>query len=563
MKRIRKSGLIVVACLGAIGVLQAAPVIDKPAVLPEAMLSVTVSDLHGLIDGIGSVAAQVSPMMNGMMLKSMIGAQLGDPGLMGIAPGNGFAVVALDPTNIFAVVELAEVQAASFYTNVLVPKQLEAKYDDGLMIVAQTKAQVAMGVELATAVKSTLLAKRSPTLRIALQPAAIIERNDDSIQGMLAMMPVLMGQNMMQTPGTTVESAELTTQILEGEVRVLLSLADQCDSAEVVLAPKNGSIRITETFVPKAGSRLETLCNAPAINPPNPKIESGYFEGGMILFDSLIANPEALMAFVVAETELLFKEMEISDVDLSGWNSFCEKWWALLGGSLCESVGFDTESGMSVGYLMDVNDEAGALDLLKTLSQDMEPFTKLYDDLGMPMTVEFREGVREYKGIKIHQLAIQMAMTNQSEEVAAQLSEMNLTNMVYDIAITDGVMIYAMGGEKVEPLLDRLGDEAFTPAPLKARSVYPADGFYYLDLDMGKYMTSVASIMPAPWMEQVMPLLQGVEPITSAGFKAEGRVMWSINIPGDLLTKIGQVVMMIQMQQMQQGGGMPQGALMQ
>ena len=50
------------------GMAQAAPTIEKPVVLEDALLSVTVSDLHGLIDGIGSVAAQVSPMMNGMML---------------------------------------------------------------------------------------------------------------------------------------------------------------------------------------------------------------------------------------------------------------------------------------------------------------------------------------------------------------------------------------------------------------------------------------------------------------------------------------------------------------
>ena len=552
MNRIRKNGLMVVACLFVAGVLQAVPVIEEPAVLPEAMLSITASDLHGLIDGIGSVAAQVSPMMSGMMLKSMVGAQLGDPGLAGIAPGKGLAIVALDATNIFAVVEVGAAQVAA-YTNALAPQGVQFKYADGLLVVGETQEEVAKGVALGGAVKSKLLAKRSPTLRIAMQPAAIIERNNEQIQGMLQMMPMMMGQGMMQSPGATLESAQSTTKILEGELRVLLSLADQCESVELVLAPKNGSVRITETFVPKAGTRLAALCNAPALNPPNAKVQSGYLGAGAIRFDSTMANPEALMEFMVAEAEQLVSEMELSDIDLPSWISLMEKWWSICGGSFSETVGFDGD--MSVGYLMDVKDEAKTLALLKGMKQDFEPFLTLYEDLGMSMELEFKENVREYNGVKIHQFAVGMSMTNQPAEVAEELAAMNLTNMVYEIAITDGIVIYAMGEEKVETIIDRLADKAFKPVPLKALGVYPGDGFYYFDIDVGEYMAFVSAFIPDAEVQQMATLFQGAEPITSAGFKADGRVMWSINVPGNLLAKIGQAVMMMQMQQ---GGGMSQ-----
>jgi len=557
MSRVRKSGLVVVACLGIAGVLQAAPSIERPVVLPEAMLSITVSDLHGLIDGVGSVAAQVSPMMNGLMLKNMIGMEVGDPGLVGMELGKGFAVVALDTTNVFAVIELAEVQAASFYTNFIVPQQFEAKYTDGLMVVGKTKEQVAKGAELAKAVESSLLENRSPTLRIALQPAAVIEKNEEQIQGMLAMMP-MMGQGMMQNPGTTLQSVESTTKLLEGEVRVLLSLAEQCESAEVVLAPQNGSIRITETFVPKAGSRLAMLCNAPVANQPNPKVNSGYLGGGAIRLDSTTANPSAMLDFMVAEAEQLAEQLEITEIDLPELAAKSAKLWMASGGSFSETMSFGGESGVSVGCLMDVTDEAEALAVLKSIPQDMAPLLELYEEMDMSMIFSFKENVREYKGSKIHQLAIDMAMTNQPAEVTAQLASMNMTNMVYDIAITDGVMIYAMGDEKIETIIDRLADESFEPAPLESHGVYPADGFYYFDLDMGEYMAFATSFMPVPVMEQMGALFQEVEPITSAGFKADGNVMWSINIPGELIAKYGQMAMMMQMQQMQQqGGGMP------
>ncbi|MEN8254682.1 MAG: hypothetical protein ABFR33_04350 [Verrucomicrobiota bacterium] len=553
MKWIRKSGIMIVASCLAAGVLQASPVIEEPAVLPEAMVSVTVSDLHGLLDGVGGVAAQVSPMMNGMMLKNMIGMQLGDPGLAGIAPGKGLAVVALDTTNVFAVIEVGEAQIGA-YTNALAPQGLQFKYENELLIVGKTAEQVTKGLGMASAIQTTLLAKRSPTLRIAAQPAAIIERNNDKIQGLLQTMPALMGQGMMQAPGTGTNAVDSTMKILEGELLVLLSIAGQCESVEVVLAPENGSLRIDETFVPKAGTRLATLCNAPVVNPPNPRLQSGMCGEGMMLIDFVLGNPDALAAFIAAETEQLVKAMEITDVDLVGLTENMVKWMSLYCGTGCESVGFGAD-GMNINYLFEIGDEAAALGLLKTMQQDMAPFFKLYEDMGMPMSFEFKENVREYKGIKIHTLATRLSMEQMAAEQCAQMGSMNLTNMVYDIAVTDGIMIYAMGDAKIETLIDRLKDDTFKATPLKARSVYPEKGFYYFDLDVGEYIDFIASFMPTgtPMMNpQMVALFQGVEPVTSAGFKADGRVMWSANVPGELIAKFGQMAMMAQMQQMQQ-----------
>ncbi len=547
----KHAGLALALCIFTTSAAQAAPPIEAPTVMPEAMLSITVSDLHGLIDGVGSVAAQVSPMMNGMMLKNMMGMQLGDPGLAGIAPGKGLAIVALDPTNIFAVIEVGEAQIAA-YTNALAPKGVQFEYADGLLVMGQTKEQVAKGVALSGAVKSTLLAKRSPTLRIALQPAAIIKRNNDQIQGLLAMMPMLMGKNMMPPQGATMDP----TKILEGELRVFLSLAGQCDVAEVVLALEQGNIRISETYVPKAGTRLATLCNAPVANNPNPRTSSGYLGDGAMKLDATLANPEALMDFMIGEAELLVKEMEIKEVDLPSIVASMNKWWSISEGSFGEVVGFGGDSGFNGGYLMDVKDEAEALAMLKDMPKDLEPMLKLYESMGMTLSYEFKENVRAYKGIKIHQLPIKVSMTNQPPEVTEQLAAMNLTNMVCEVAFSEGVMIYIMGDNKIETTIDRLADETFKPAPLKAHGVYSDGGFYYFDFDVGEYMAFVTSFMPDtgnPMMKQQMAtLFEGVEPITSAGYKADGRVMWSVNLPGELIAKYGQMAMMMQMQQMQQ-----------
>ena len=524
--------------------------------MPDAMGCVVVSDVHGFIDGVGSVAAQVNPMMSGMMIKNMIGMQLGDPGLAGIAPGKGLAVVIMDQTNAFAVIEVAEAQIAA-YTTAFAAKGVQAKAVDGVLVIAKSSDQVEKGSTLVSVVKEKLLARRSPDLRLTLQPAALIEKNDAQIQGMLQMMPMMMGMGMQQTPGMDMSSMQSMARILEAEIRVLLSLAGQCDTAVIVLAPKDGSLAISKTFVAGEGTDLANLLNAPKVATVDPRMQSGLLGDAAVAVDAAMANPGAVTDFLVAETEKVIKEMNLQDLDITGVVSCMKKWMNIYDGSFCETFDFGDGDGFTVNYALAVKDEAEALALFKTLKEDMGPFIKLYENMGMPMTMEFKENVREHKGAGIHQFKVTMSLNHLPEMQRMQMEGMNLTNMLYDVAIVNGTMLYSMGEAKMETLIDRIMDDAFTASPLKARGVYPAGAFYYCDFDVAKYLSFTASLMPQvpenP-LPQIAAMLQGADPVTSAGFREEGAVMWSLNIPGELIGKIGQAAMMIQMRQMQSGG---------
>ena len=550
---IAKHAKAILAVCISITSLAGAAVVEKPTVMPDAMGSVVVSDVHGFIDGAGTVVAQVNPMMNGMMIKSMLGMQLGDPGLAGIAPGKGLAVVMMDQTNTFAVIEVGEAQMAA-YTGALAAKGIPSKVVEGVLVVAKTSGQIERGASLIPVVKETLFSRRSPDLKIALQPAALIDKNDAQIQGMLQMMPMMMG--MQQTPGMDMDSIQSMTRMIEAEVRVLLSLARQCDTAGIVLTPKKGSLAISKTFVAGEGTDLSALLNAPKTAVENPKIQSGLLGDAAVSIDATMGNPDAITDFMVAETEKVIKAMNLQDLDVSGVTACLRKWMNIYGGSFCETVDFGGESGFTVNYAMALKDEAAALALFKTIKEDMGPFFKMYENMGMPMSVDFKENAREYKGVKIHQFKVTMSFEQLPEEQRMQMAEMNLTNMLYDVAIVNGYMLYSMGEAKMEALIDRIMDDAFTAPPLKARGVYPAGGFYYCDIDLAKYMSFVASMMPEDAgnpMPQIAAMLQGADPVTSAGFREDGAVMWSLNIPGELIGKIGQAAMMIQMRQVQQG----------
>ncbi len=540
---------------------QAASIIEEPAVMPEAMLSITAPDLHGLIDGIGSVAAKTSPMMNGMMIKNLVGMQLGDPGLAGFAQGKGLAVVALNTTNFFGVLEVAEAQSSG-YAEAIQGLGMQTKYANGVLVVAQTPDLIAQGVAMTASVKSTLLAKRSATLRVAAQPNAVIERNDEQIQGFLEMIPALMGGGMAQAPDADAKTIEMTTKILEAEFRILLSVASQCKSGELVIAPENGSVRLSETFAPKSGSQLAKLMDSTKTVKANPKIQSGLLGEGMVKLDFVMGSPEALHEFAIAEMNNVVDAMAITNLDVDAIAEVMDRWMGLCGGTACEIVDFDYEDGLSVGYLLEVRNEKVALEVLKTMKKDMEPMLELYKNMGMDMEFEFKENVSEYKGVKIHCLEMEIEMDEMPAEQKKQMDAMDMDDLDYDIAIFDGLLLCTMGDNAINKAIDHIKNPSATIDPLKARSIYPAGGFYYCDIDVGRYVEMVSAFMPEgenPLNPQVVAMMQGVEPITSAGFRNDGLAMWSVNIPGDLIGKIGQISMMMQMQKMQQQQSMPQG----
>lgn len=552
MKRMMQMGLVLTVLVSVSGRADAS-VVEKPAVMPETMVTVTVSDLHGFIDGIGGVAAAASPVANGMMLKNMLGMQMNDPGLSGIAPGKGLSIVVLDQTNLFAVVEVSEAQAPS-YTAALAQKGLQSRYADGVLIVASGAAPLAKGESLVSSVKENLLAKRSPTLCIAAQPAGLYAKNQAQIDGMMQAMPMMMGMGMMRSPGVDPASIQSSIRILEGEIRFLLSLAKQCDALGIVLAPQGGSIRISKTLVPKAGTRLATLLNAPKVSQPNPRIQCGLLGDAAISVDSTIANADALSTFIAEELDVLMSEMNIETASVAGLDETLKKWMDLYSGSFSETVSFGGKNFLEVYYVIETKDSEKVMSCFRAMEKDMAPFLKLYESMGMPMTLEFKENVREHKGIQIHQYKIGISMPEE-QQAAVNTMNMDFSNMVYDLAFCDGLMLYAMGDTSIETLIDRVKDSEFTVKPLKARSIYPAGGFYYCDIDIAQYISGISSFMPKEpenALPQMATMLQGADPVTSAGFSEDGMVMWSIDIPGSLLSRVGQAVMMMQMQKMQQ-----------
>ncbi len=559
MKLFRIVGLVlIVGVISAIFVhADDASSFENPVVLENAMLSITVSDLHGLFEGAGSVAANISPMMNGIMLKSMIGAQLGDPQLAGIERGKGLAVVMINPSNMFAVIEISSSQLAA-YTNKLTTLGMKSQESSGVLVVAQTAEQVSTGISYVDAVKSKLLNKRTPSLRITFSPTDLVAQNQDEIDDMLNNVTTAMQMGMQQAQTSTTNSPEGMEKILEGEVRVILSLAKQIQSAEINLFPKNGSINLNKIFIPVKGSDLAKLCNAPAINIWNKKLQAGCLGDGTFQVELLLKNPKALSNFIAIEADKLIAEMNLDASKIKPVIELTQQYLGIYGGTAAESITLGGNKMMGVDYLVEINDSKDALNMLKDAQANMEStgMMEFYNNMGMEMSMALTENVREHRGIKIHEFGITIDIGDLPQEQKQAYEAMNLTNMTSEIAIFDGIMAYSLNGTKIETLIDRQKNPDFVATPLHARKVLPSDGSYYMDIDVGKYIDFIASMMPKgipnmPDFNQISELLKGAEKITSAGYSTNGKLAYSLKIPGSLITRVGQMAMMMAMKAQQ------------
>jgi len=137
-----------------------------------------------------------------------------------------------------------------------------------------------------------------------------------------------------------------------------------------------------------------------------------------------------------------------------------------------------------------------------------------------------------------------------------EMMESMLGDMTYDIAIYKDAVIYTMGNDKIEDLIDRLKDSSISPVPLVARGTFPDGAFYYGDFDVGKYFSfinaMVSEIPDSPdSLQKIAETLAGSEPVTMSGFCNNGRLEARSEIPGGLLIRAAQAGQMIAMEAMQ------------
>ena len=530
--KLRRSAKVVLALSVFAASMTQAALVEKPVVLKDAMLTATVSDLHGFIDEACTIGSKFHPMMNSMMLKSMGGMQIGDSGFRGVAPGTGGALVMLAPENMFVVLEVVPEKKDLYLAFVEEQVCVPAKYVDGVVVMGSDPDLLSEYVAMVPAVKKQLLSRRSATLRVACSPSLLTSQFAAEIQQGVQMM----------TMGMSAEMGDMS-KVLEGEVRVLLSLASQCNAYELEISPSAGALRINETISAVPGSRLDAFLKAPVVNKPNPNLGCKMLGDGVVSFESFVANPSAMNTLIKGEAVAVLQAMGLDAGCLDAWLELMAALYENCGGMLCETIGFGGEDfPVDVRCVCEMKDGAAALGFVKSSCQADGVVAQFCKGLGVPVTMDYTENVGECKGVKLHRVSVDV-----SGEAGMAMEMMGIGNYELDLALVGNVLVGAPK-DAMDQVVGAV-QQGTKPHKIQARKVFPSGGDFYVDFDLAQLAKGAKSMVP-PEMSSYLDVVEGADPISAACFSGGGAAKISIDIPESLISKIGAFVMQQQMPSM-------------
>ena len=450
-----------------------------------------------------------------------------------------------DAESSVAFIEVEKAQSLA-YSNAVSSSRISCAYVDGILLVSDEKKNVEFGEKYIKQVKEKLLARREASLRIVGSPEVLIAKNEQEIKELFNGSALMEGMN--QTLKNSPKQKAFQIKVVQGELSFFLSVLRQIKAIEITLLPDAGSLHISELFVPVSGTPLATFCAAPVVNKPNELLQSGLFKNGTFGVDFFFGNPDAFVQFISGELKKMATELKWDQKKVDQLLAPSLKLVSLFAGSGAEVVRFDSSTGIGVDYVMAIKDEAAALTLIKEQISEKSNLMNFYKNIDMPMEYTFVENARVYKEVKIHQLKMNFKLEKTTPQEQVMYKKMGLSNLTYEIAFVNGVLIGSTVQKELEPLIDQLKSGKINETPLKARAVFPSDATYYIDFNLAGYVNFVAGILP-PEAAKAQPVMQNLaaslagESIISAGYRKEGVFKHTTIITGSLIGKLGQFVM--------------------
>lgn len=525
--------------------------IEVPKMLDGALVTIVVGDMSGLIDKAGVLVAKVAPGMDAAGIKANLGARFNDPDIeSSFPPGSGMVVAVLESGGAVTMAEINP-KVADAYVQKLAEQGAVAEAVGGVLLITNNREVLAAAKDILDEVNKNMLAGAGkPTVEVTVNLPKILERYDEQIQQLIQTLPAMLGifQSAAGTGQYTPEIMQNMVRMLEAEIRTIYHLAKQVEVLHFNLEPRDNGLRINKTVVSLPGADLAALLNAPVA--PFPEDLMKILPGKGAMRGAYSVNIEALSDFVEKVANAILDQMNIagSEREFINW---MKKAVAIYGDGIAMDMMIPGASMMSGSFIMESKDPDAFLKFLESMEEEFETSGLLafYESMGMPMKFEVIKDVRQHNGVAIHVMKTEMEMTNIPAAEAERMREL-IGDMAYDIAILDDVVIYTMGAQPVEELIDAVKAGSNPDArPLAAQSVFAPGAKAYFDIGIGELvnlmMKSVAMSMPSdtpnPFMG-IADLFKDVEPVTLAAYLQQGKIKVSLMIPISLFEKIGQAI---------------------
>ena len=560
----------VVAQEAASGTSEAPPL--APYQMEDALAVVIVPNLPATFDQVADLVARFNPQINRATLRAMVGQGVQDPTLSGLGAQGAFAVVIAPPAGAF-------LARPSFVAMLEVTPEKQAEYlekiqssgnactvSDGWLVVAPDASNLAAGAGLPAQVRARYLSGKRPAEAVVdVNLKTVFKQWGNQIDGLLQTLPMLMAMGQMNNPmaqGVSPQAMQTQMQILVAELRVLNSLARQLEAFRLSLRFPDGGILVTKTATVAPDTNLAAFNRATAT--------SARDLGRLLPSDSPIRafasyNSKAYTDLITLEGRKVLQEMNIARDTADSIMALLTQSAHLYGNGMALEMAFDGKpiSGTMIARLESDSDET-----LATFESTFEQVEKsglldFYKQMGMPMTMDFRQNVRAYKDVPIHALDLSIEM---DENAPAQVKAMMdlMASFQYEVAIMDKTLVYAFGDRDMDGLIDRVlaGPLASAAAaPLKAEQYFGDGGSWYADVNLASLVgfailsaqTAMAA-QPVPpgdqaqvlkTFEEIRQAFENADPILMRGSEEDLTMTCEILAPQSLIDRIAGVILNI------------------
>ena len=523
--------------------------------LDDALAVVVVGDLHGFIENANALVSQFPAGISISEIKSQIGSGFDDPMLEGIAPGTGgaFAVFPGKCLTIFLQVTPEKIEA---YKDAATTRGIPCDIASGLLVMGQTDPQLATAKSVAAKVKSRYLAQNhNPTLEVNIFPpkvASVYGREiEEYIDQVAAESPMGDGASSV----TLMDAQQLGAAYF----RIYYSVFKQVDSVLLRLSPSTDVVKIEKIVKPIAGSRLATFFAAP-VEKNDDLIGLLPDQGG--LRGAFAINGQAMGDFILVEMAEAFQKAKIDPAQSATLIQTTKDSFAVgLGTGVFELFVPGNQALFSGFGIYETKDDVSAANLVKSTQKSIEAMQGILGGLegsqaGVPI-FEFKENVRQYKNLPIHQLRV-----NQANPGLVIVEDFfGKGGLLYEMATVGKHLVYAMGCP-IEPLIDSVqAGKSSQIAPLASEKIYGGDSRILVDLNLGRIAKVVSQVLdldkgtapgqPNP-MDSVVAAMASAQPIMAAVKWNASQLEGSLIIPVNTITSASQAIMAFSMQAMMQ-----------
>jgi len=538
---------------------------DMPASPDDAVAVVVVGDIYEFLNSAGGVASAVSPMFNGQYLRQMLGAQVGDPTLEGIKPGNGMAVM-FWPDNTYSA--YIEVEAAKQDTYIQAAEAQGQKLAKAGTMLAQGTADVASNIKYAPLAQTLLKNATAPTLKATVNMPVAMKMFEPQIQQFE--QSIQLGQ-MQQNQAGGQAANDFAQKVLSAELMAFVSLGKQMEIMGLELSTEKANILFQMTCVAKPDTNLSAFLSSPAKDPLQ-MMKMVPDEGAMR--GAAAYNSDAMAKLVDAEMGPIVEKMGLTAEEKASLQKSLDSSMYMYDGLFSMDYMVPGQSLLSGSMVYSVKDGVNVAEVMKNNIENQQGMMKMYKDAGMDFDMQFQENAASYKGVAIHKYNVKMDMQQAQGMNNPMLQGMfGPEGMSVNVADVNGKLVYTFSDDKIESLIDAAKAGAHPKAgKLSAVEFFGPSKQAYFDMNIGR-LASVVKTMAASMgaqpqgqnpMDQYVAVLSTVPAITMAGEWGQGdEASMSLAIPVDLIGKGYQIFMMQMAQRMQSGpqqqGGQGQG----